>query len=410
MKTLRNFKQGINLTAKTFAGLEDVLAVELKQLGAQDVKTGKRVVLFRGDKSLIYKTNYLCRTALRILMPISIFPVKNEEQLYEKIVRINWKKYFDVDKSILINTKVFHSAINHSHFASLKAKDAIADYFRQETRRRPNIDKENPDIIINLHINKDKCTISLDSSGQSLNKRGYRIAADKAPINEILAAGMIRLTGWKKDGDFIDPMCGSGTIAIEAAMDAMQIPAAYYRKRFAFMNWNDFEEELWYKIKEEANEKICEYDFPIIASDKSFKAFGIARSNLKNAGLHKDVTLLNKAFDKINPENGKGILLFNPPYGERLESDGITGLYSHIGDVLKSKFAGYEAWLITANPQAAKSIGLRPSQKITLFNGPLECRLLKFELYQGSRKGQKHLVGSNTILVNSDHYIHEEKG
>lgn len=386
MNYMKEFEQGMDLTAKTVAGLEEVLAVELKNLGAKEVEVARRAVLFRGDKELLYRANYECRTAMRILKPIGVFSVKDEEEMYEKLKGIDWLNYFTQKRSILLKANVFHSNITHSHFAALKAKDAIVDFFRENRRRRPNVDKEDPDIVIDLHISENRCTVSLDSSGHPLNRRRYRVAADKAPINEVLAAGMIQLTGWDKTGDFIDPMCGSGTLPIEAAMLAMQIPAGHYRKDYSFLHWNDFEKDLWEKVRAEADAKMVEHDGPIIASDKSFRAFGYARSNIKFAGLHKDITLINKPFSKLNPESGKGILVFNPPYGERMVEKEITELYKHIGDVLKSKFQGYEAWIITANPQAAKSIGLKTSKKIILFNGPLESRFLKFELYGGSRK------------------------
>ena len=390
MKYLKKLEPGMDLTAKTISGLEEVLANELDALGASDITTGKRVVLFRGDKDVLYKANYLARTALRILKPIGVFTVRNEEELYNKIKRIDWSQIFNTDQTFVVNASVFQSKMTHSLFVSLKTKDAIVDQFRGKTGKRPNINRSNPDFIIDIHINKDKCTVSLDSSGQSLHKRGYRIAADKAPLNEVLAAGMLKLSGWKKEGDFIDPMCGSGTLPIEAAMDAMNIPAGYYRKHFAFETWKDFDSKKWFKIKDEANNQICEYENPIIASDQSFKAFNIARSNLKNAGLHKDITLLNKPFDKLNPESGKGILIFNPPYGERLEERNIIDLYKMIGDILKTKFQGYEAWIITGNFEAAKFIGLRPSKKITLYNGQIESKFIKYELYGGSRKAKKN--------------------
>ncbi len=380
----------MDLTAKTFAGLENVLAEELKKLGATSVEPGKRVVYFRGDTALLYRANYLCRTALHILKPVGVFTVRNEKELYEKVKRIDWPALFDVRKKFMISGSVFHSSLTHSHYVALKTKDAIADLFREKTGKRPFVSKENPQIIIDVHLSHDKCTISLDSSGESLHKRGYRIAADKAPLNEVLAAGMIKLSQWKKDGDFIDPMCGSGTLPIEAALEAMHIPAGYYRKSFAFEHWNDFDAELWKTIREKASEKITEYDFPIIASDKSYKAFSMARINLKQAGLHKDIVLLNKPFEKVNPESGKGILMFNPPYGIRLEDNHLIELYQHIGDVLKNKFQGYEAWIITGNLQAAKFIGLKPSKKIVLYNGPVESRLIQFEMYAGSRKQKKN--------------------
>ncbi len=390
MKALKTFEKGVDFTAKTFAGLEDVLAAELEGLGARSVEPGKRVVYFRGDKALLYKANYRCRTALRILQPVGVFTVRNDRELYEKVKRIDWPALFDVKKKIIVGAAVFHSSLTHSHYVALKTKDAIADLFREKTGKRPFVSKENPEVFVDVHISQDKCTVSLDSSGASLHKRGYRVAADKAPLNEVLAAGMIRLSGWNKEGDFIDPMCGSATLPVEAAMEAMQIPAGYYRKRFAFQHWNDYDSELWEKVKQEAAALITEHDFPIIASDKSYKAFKIAGANLKHAGLHKDVVLLNKPFAKVNPESGKGMLMFNPPYGVRLEDDELVALYQHIGDVLKNRFQGYEAWIITGNPAVAKFIGLKPSRKIKLYNGAIESRLIKFEMYGGSKKAKKN--------------------
>ncbi len=380
----------MDLTAKTFAGLEQVLAEELKNLGALAVEPANRAVYFRGDLSMIYKANYLCRTALRILKPVGVFTVRNENELYEKIKRVDWPALFDVKKKIIVTASVFHSSLTHSHYVALKTKDAIADLFREKTGKRPFVSKENPQIFIDVHISGDKCTVSLDSSGVSLHKRGYRIAADKAPLNEVLAAGMLRLSGWDFQGDFIDPMCGSGTLPIEAAMEAMRIPAGYYRRHYAFMHWTDFDETLFQKIKTEADNAIREHDDPIIASDKSFRAFRMAQTNLKHARLNKDVMLLNKPFEKVNPESGKGILMFNPPYGVRLTEEDLVELYKHIGDVLKNRFQGYEAWIITGNPAAAKFIGLKPSRKIPLFNGAIESRLLQFKMYAGSKKAAKN--------------------
>lgn len=389
MNALKTFEQGIDLTAKTFSGMEEVLAAELSALGAKDITTGKRVVFFRGDKSTIYKANYLCRTALRILKPIGVFTVRDENELYEKVQKIDWTSLFSLRQTFVVSASVFNSKMTHSQYVAQKTKDAVVDQFRNKFGRRPNVDKDNPTFSIDIHISGTQCTISLDSSGASLHKRGYRTEVDKAPLNEALAAGLIQLSGWNKTGDFMDPMCGSGTLPIEAAMYAMNIPAGYYRKHFAFQNWPDFDEALWKQIKQDADEQIVEHDFPIYGSDQSYKAFRIAQANIKEAQLHKDITVINKPFEKMNPESGKGILLFNPPYGERLKENDIVSLYKHIGDVLKTKFKGYEAWIITSNLDAAKFIGLKPAKKITLYNGPLESRFLKFEIYAGSKKAAK---------------------
>jgi len=377
----------MDYTAKTFAGLEEVLAKELNEMGANDVEVIKRGVKFRGDEKILYKANYLCRTALRILKPVGVFEVKDEKQLYEKVKTIDWSTVFNLDQTFLVNSTLFHSELSHSHFVSLKTKDAIVDQFRDKTGKRPWVGKDGADIYIDVHISQDLCTLSLDASGDSLHRRGYRIDADKAPLNEVLAAGMVQLTGWTGKKDFYDPMCGSGTIPIEAAMLAMNIPAGHYRKHFAFMNWANYNESLFNEVKEEADLEMKDLECSIFASDRSEKAIKIAKRNLKNTGLHKDIELKNKYFDSIIPEEKKGILVFNPPYGKRLEEKGeIIGLYKNIGNVLKQNFSGFEAWIISGNLEATKFIGLRPSARLTLFNGPIEAKFVKFELYQGSKK------------------------
>ena len=386
MEQVTEFIQGMDFTAKTFAGLEEPLAEELKKLGADNVKIIKRGATFKGDEELMYKVNYLSRLAIRILKPIGVFEVKSDEQLYEKVRKINWMNVFKLDQTFSVEANLFYSDLNHTHYAALKTKDAIVDQFRESTGKRPWVNVEKPDIYVDVHISHNVCTISLDSSGESLHRRGYRIEADKAPINEVLAAGMINLSGWKGDTDFYDPMCGSGTIPMEAAMLAMNIPAGYYRKNFALMNWEGYNENLWKKVKEEADKNMGELDCRIFASDRSEKAVGITKRNLKHAGLHKDIEIRVAYFDSIVPEKG-GILIMNPPYGIRMEERGeLRDLYKGIGNVLKQNFKGFEAWIISPDFDTTKFIGLRPSQKITLYNGPLETRFLKFEVYEGTRR------------------------
>ena len=372
--------------AKTFSGLENELATELKFLGADNIEIIKRGVKFEGNKELLYRANYLVRTAIRILTPITEFKVTDEQSLYDGIKAIQWDEIMTHKQTFVMTADVFHSQIDHSHFAALKAKDALVDFFRDKIRRRPSVDKDDADFYINIHISHNVCTVSLDSSGESLHKRGYRIGADKAPLNEVLAAGLIKLSGWKGDVDFYDPMCGSGTIVMEAAMIAMNIPAGYYRDKYAFEKWTDFDEELWQSIKEEHNNEFKDIDINIVASDRSEKAVQIAKRNLKHAGLHKDIEISKAYFDSMVPKSEKGILLFNPPYGMRLTENDIVRLYQEIGDVLKSNWVGHQAWIITSAMDAAKFIGLRPSKKIELYNGPIEARFLCFDLYAGSRK------------------------
>ena len=389
MAELKEYKLGMDYTAKTFAGLEEILAEELKGIGAEDVTIINRGVKFRGDTEILFKANYLCRTALRILKPVGVFKVKDQDELYSKVRNIDWTKIFNLDQTFIVNGNVFHSELNHSHYVALKTKDAIVDQFRDKMGKRPWVGLEDAQIFVDVHISHDECTVSLDSSGESLHRRGYRITTDKAPLSEVLAAGMIKLTGWKGDKDFYDPMCGSGTIPLEAAMSAMNIPAGYYRKQFAFMNWAGYDEELWKKVKEEADLNMTELECNIFASDRSEKAVKIAKYNVKNAGLHKDIDLSVKYFDSVQPSEEKGILVFNPPYGKRLEERGeIFDLYRKIGDVLKQNFQGYEAWVISSNMDAAKFIGLRPSSRLPLFNGPIETKFIKFEMYEGSKKGK----------------------
>ncbi len=386
MGALKDYKQGIDFTAKTFAGLEEPLANELKELGADDIKIIKRGATFRGDEELLYKVNYLSRLAIRILKPIGVFDVKNDQQLYDKVRKINWMDVFSLTQTFSVDANLFYSELDHSNYAALKTKDAIVDQFREATGKRPWVSTENPDIYIDVHISHDVCTISLDSSGESLHKREYRIAADKAPINEVLAAGMINLAGWKGDCDFYDPMCGSATIPMEAAMLAMNIPAGYYRKHFAFMNWEGYNDELWQKIKNEADNEIIESECSIFASDRSEKAIVLAKRNLKHAGLHKDINIKVSYFDSIIPEKG-GMLIMNPPYGIRMEERGeLRDLYKGIGNVLKQNFTGFEAWVISPDIDTAKFIGLRPSKKVALYNGPIETRFLKFDVYEGTKR------------------------
>jgi len=381
-----NFK----MTATTLKGLEGVLSEELKKLGAQDIKEGIRSVTFRGDQGFLYKANIALRTAIRILKPIRTCKVYDEEDLYEAIQKIKWEKYLDVEGTFaigaVVNSKNFTS---NSHYIALKSKDAVADYFRHKYSKRPNVDLDYPDVKIHVHIQKDWCTISLDSSGDSLHKRGYRSATNIAPINEVLAAGLVLLSGYSGDENFIDPMCGSGTILIEACMIACKIPANINRKQFAFERWKNYDEDLYFTIQDALLKKITNSHFKIMGFDKAPSAVSKAQQNVINANLDEFIGVHHVNFFNSTKEVfGNTTILFNPPYGERLNID-VNEFYSKIGDTLKNNYPNSTAWMITSDMQALKHVGLRTSKRIELKNADLDCKLVKYELYEGTRKASK---------------------
>lgn len=379
-----NFK----MLAKTMYGFEDILATELKNLGAINVETGVRSVSFEGDKGFMYKANLSLRTAIKILKPIKSFRIKNEADLYDHIYKMDWDQYMTYNNTFAIDATVNSDQYNHSLFMALKTKDAIADKFRNTEGKRPDVDLKHPDLRINLHIQRDECTVSLDSSGQSLHHRGYRTATNIAPINEVLAAGMLLLSGWDGQCDFLDPMCGSGTIPVEAAMIACNIPASINRKEFSFEKWNDFDEDLFEKIIESCLSKTREFHYKIYGYDKAPSAVWKAKENVKNASLSDYITIEDKDFFKTEKfTEGKLHMVFNPPYGERLNIE-MESFYKQIGDTLKQSYPGTDAWFITANMDALKHVGLRPSRKIKIYNGKLEAKLVKYVMYEGSKKAK----------------------
>lgn len=382
----------MEIIAKTFEGLENVLEKEIQALGAQKIKKIRRAVRFEGDKEMLYRANLQLRSALKVLVPIHDFVAYNEQDLYEEIYHFDWSQYLKLRQTFAIDPVVRSKYFRHSKYASLKMKDAIADKFTDKYNRRPNVDREEPDVKLNLYIHNEICSISLDSSGQSLHRRGFRGPQHRAPINEVLAAGMLLSTEWKGERPLYDPMCGTGTIAIEAAMIAKNIAPNYYRKSFTFMQWEDYDEALWTKIKQEAKDKIKDAAVSIFASDESPKAIGIAREAITAAQVDDIIKLRTIAFEDRVPDEAGGILVFNPPYGKRLEVEDIQELYSEIGDHLKKNYEGFDAWLISGNKEALKSIGLRTSRKMTLFNGSIECKFHKYELYRGSKKEKKKTV------------------
>jgi len=380
-----NFK----MLAKTFFGFENLLEQELKQMGAQDVEKGNRVVHFKGDKGFLYKANLSLRTALKILVPIHSCHVNSEQALYQAAYDFPWNTYFSTNETIAIDSVVFGETFTHSLYVSQKVKDAIADQFRAATGVRPSVDLKHPDVRINVHIDRDQCTFSLDSSGASLHHRGYRTATNIAPLNEVLAAGLIQLSGWDLRTDFLDPMCGSGTILIEAAMLSCNIPANINRKEFAFEKWSDWDEDLYLTIEEAQLNKIQGLVGSITGFDKAPSAVEKAKDNIRNANLEEFISIDKDNFFYTKKGDDSPLhIVTNPPYGERLEGD-MNELYKNFGDTLKQEYTNTQAWMITSNLEAMKHVGLRPSRKIKLFNGKLESKLLHYNIYPGTKKIHK---------------------
>ncbi|HBS86156.1 MAG TPA: RNA methyltransferase [Bacteroidales bacterium] len=376
-----------SFTAKTQFGLEDVLAEEIRKAGGKNIRVLRRAVSFDGDLDLLYKANLCLRTAVKILMPIGSFNARNEDALYMGIQRINWSKYMTTSDTLSIDGVVFSDYFNHSKYVALKCKDAIVDQFRKNTGIRPNVDIMNPDIKINIHISDDLCTVSLDSSGESLNRRGYRLEHNQAPLNENLAAGLILLTGWNGESNFTDFMCGSGTLLIEAAMIATNTPPNLRRSEFAFQKWKNYDENKFRLIIENLKNEIRPSKVTIQGSDVSARAMEITSENIKRSGIKGiNFKLEQKSFTDAVPAGDPGIIVTNPPYDERMKEQDIAGFYKEIGNTLKKNFSGYDAWIISGNAEGTKSIGLKTSRKISLINGTIECKFLKFEMYMGSRK------------------------
>ena len=378
------------MIAKTFSGLEEVLAAELTSLGATEVQPLKRAASFTGDLALLYKINLWSRSALSILKPIFEFSFKSQEEFYDIMHEYKWDEHFAVDKTIAISTVAIQSVFANTHFLAQRTKDAIADFFRDKYNARPDVNIENPDIKINVYVFKDNCSVSLDSSGMPLFKRGYRKHAGPAPLSEVLAAGLIMLSGWDKKQPLYDPMCGSATFSIEAAMMALNMAPATFRKDFSFKNWQDFDETLWENLRTEARES-TKTELPHIeASDVSNKSMAIARQNIMEAGLLGRIILEKKDFFVSKPSQNRGYLIMNPPYGRRIEKENIHEFYQKIGSTFKHNYSGFHTWIISPDKTLTHKIGLKPIAKHYVFNGQLDCTFLGYKIYEGSKKPAKH--------------------
>ncbi len=370
------------LIAKTFQGLEEVLAQELTELGADEIQIGRRMVSFVGNKEMMYRANFCLRTAVRILKPIKHFTASDANDVYTAVRAIDWSQYLDLNTTFAVDSVVYSTEFRHSKFVAYKVKDAIVDYFRETTDERPNIRISKPDIQLNIHIAEDQCTLSLDSSGESLHLRGYRTGQGEAPINEVLAAGLIKLTGWQCDTDFIDPFCGSGTILVEAALMARNIYPGVFRKHFGFEKWKDFDAELLESIYNDDSEE-REFTHHIYGYDLNLRAVEIARDNAKSAGVSDIISVEQRDIANFVKPAEKALMVTNPPYGERITSPDLLGLYRTFGRVLKHDFTGGEAWVISYKEECFANMGLKPSFKVPLFNGSLDCEFRKYQLFDG---------------------------
>lgn len=380
--------ENLKIQIKTFFGLEQILAEEIKKLGGKNVEIKNRAVNCEGDLGFLYKINYSARTALKILIPVFEFKAFNQHQFYSKLSAIAWEEYMDVDQSFAIDATVNSETFKHSQFVTLKMKDAIVDYFQDKFHRRPDVETKSPDIKFHLHIDRELVTVSMDSSGDALFKRGYRKEQGEAPINEVLASGMLQLAGWDGKGNFLDPMCGSGTLLIEAAMIALDLPAQIFRRRFAFQNWANYDADLFAKIREVRVNRVREFTGKIVGYDIDGRMLNAARTNIEAAEMEDVIELRTKDFFESKKDLFPLLMVFNPPYDERI-SINDEDFYKKIGDTFKTNYPNTLAWLISSDLEAVKKIGLRPSRKIKLFNGKLETRFLQYEMYEGTKKLHK---------------------
>ena len=388
-KTNKNMSENFKMIAKTFYGFEDILSEELLALGAQKINKGNRNVSFYGDKGFLYKSNLSLRTALKILKPVCEFRFKDINEYYDNIYSFKWEDYIGPTSSFLINSVVFHSNVfNNSKFTSLKAKDAIVDRFRDKFKKRPSINSFNPELRIEIHVNRNTCTVSLDSSGESLHKRGYKKYNSAAPLNEVLAAGIVLMSKWDKKSDLLDPMCGTGTFLIEAAMIAKNIAPNLNRLSFAFEKWKDWDSKLFEIIEESVRSKEIDFDYKLYGFDISNAMVKKAQKNIEVAEIDIDIEIVKKDFfNSKKTDEDKLHILINPPYDKRISTD-VNVLYKKIGDTLKNNYLYSDVWIITANLEAIKSIGLRSNNKIKLYNSNLESRLLNYAIYPGTKKNK----------------------
>ncbi|MFY0608290.1 MAG: class I SAM-dependent RNA methyltransferase [Cyclobacteriaceae bacterium] len=375
----------MNIHIKTLFGLEEILAEEVRKIGGKNVIVHKRSVSCEGDLEFLYRANYLLRTALKVLVPIHKFTARTEQQLYDQVMKHDWSQYLTIYQTFAIDNTVFSEYFKHSQYAALKTKDAIVDQFRKKLGKRPSVDIKQPDIQFDLYAFKDQFTISIDSSGDTLNRRGYREPGHKAPMSEVLAAGLLKLAEWDPAQPLVDPMCGTGTILIEAALMGQNMPPQMHRDDFGFKNWKNFQPTLWQKVKSEGMSKIKKVKLNIRGGDIDGSTILNVNRSLRKLKLRDAITVRQGDMTDFKPDTSSGLLVCNPPYGERIGRDNTNEFYGLIGDTLKNNFAGFDAWILSSNMEAFKHMRLKTSKKIVLFNGPLECKFQKYEMYKGTK-------------------------
>ena len=375
----------MKLVIKTMYGLEEVLSQEVEKIGGSNIQIMKRSVSCEGNLEFLYKANLTLRTALKILVPVHTFKARNEDQLYDEVSKFDWSEYLTNDQTFAIDNTIFSDFFNHSKYVALKTKDAIVDQFRNKTGIRPSVDIKNPDIQFDVHAYQDQFTISLDASGHTLNRRGYREPGHKAPMNEVLAAGLLILSGWDKTMPLIDPMCGSGTIMFEAALMGNNIAPQLYRSEFGFKNWANYDAVIWNRVLAEARSQVRKAPLQISGGDIDYTAVRLVEATIKRLKMNDSISVRRIPFDRHFPKTPSGMIVCNPPYGERI-GENVNELYKLLGDTLKNNFTGFDAWIISSNMEAFKHVKLKASKKIVLFNGPLECKFQKYEMYKGTRE------------------------
>lgn len=369
--------------ATTARGLETIAAKELESLGAEDISPDFTGVHFRGDKALMYRVNLWARTIFRVLLPIAEFRCLDRRMLFREVERISWEDYLKPKNTLAVKCTGSNEKLNHTHFTALQVKDAIASRQKKKFGSRSSVNTKNPDLLVNVHIREDRCIVSLDSSANSLHRRGYRLAVGSAPLKETLAAALLDMAEYDPNLPFLDPLCGSGTLPIEAALKSLNIAPGLLREKFGFTTWQDFDESLWYELLEEAeNSQLNELKAPIYGSDRNYNVLSQARSNAKLCGVEKNVQFAKTELSQLEAPAEKGILMCNPPYGERLgEIEELGEFYKLLGDIFKQRFKGWTAYILTGNRQLMKKVGLRTSRRLHVYNGSIECTLLKYELY-----------------------------